>query len=137
VYKRNPDATYWLEKPAFRQILAIDHAEGAERDSHDQPSSGQVGKSISSADSVEAAGAIVTDLLVSKLSKTLGIPKEEVHGEKPLHSYGVDSLVAVELRNWFFKELDVDVAIFDILGGTTIAAVGNSAAGKIFAKRET
>lgn len=137
VYERNPDAIYWLKKPAFRHILATDHAEGIEGDSHDQPSSGQVGKNLSSVDSVEAAGAIVTDLLVSKLSKTLGIPKEEVHGERPLHSYGVDSLVAVELRNWFFNELDVDVAIFDMLGGTTIAAVGSSAAGKIFAKRET
>ena len=26
--------------------------------------------------------------------------------------YGVDSLVAVELRNWFIKNMDADVAIF-------------------------
>jgi hypothetical protein len=137
VYKRNPDAIYWLEKPAFRQILATDHAESFEGGTHDQPSKGQTVKSLSSADSVEAAGSIVTGLLISKLSKTLGVPKEDMHGERPLHSYGVDSLVAVELRNWFFKELDVDVAIFDLLGGTTIAAVGTLAAGKIFANRGT
>jgi acyl carrier protein len=136
LYKRNPEATYWLEKPAFRQILTVDHAESTKEQTNDRNSSGQVGKSLLFVDSVDAAGATLTDLLISKLSKTLGVPKEDMHGQRPLHSYGVDSLVAVELRNWFFKEFDVDVAIFDMLGGTTITAVGNLAAGKIFAKRE-
>lgn len=136
VYKSSPDAIYWLEKPAFRHIIAVEHAEGAGGGSPEQHNHSQAGKSLSSADSVETAGALLTGLLVSKLSKTLGVPEEEIHGERPLHSYGVDSLVAVELRNWFFKEFDADVAIFDMLGGTTIAAVGHLAAGKVFAKRQ-
>lgn len=34
---------------------------------------------------------------------------------------GVDSLVAVEVRSWFLKELAVDVPVMTILGGASIA----------------
>ena len=42
---------------------------------------------------------------------------------KPLHAYGVDSLLTVELRNYFAKELNADVAIFDITDGSSFEAV--------------
>ena len=35
---------------------------------------------------------------------------------KRMESYGVDSLVAVELRNWFAKEMAADIAVF-VKGG--------------------
>ncbi|KAF2192938.1 hypothetical protein K469DRAFT_693029 [Zopfia rhizophila CBS 207.26] len=41
----------------------------------------------------------------------------EALAKQPIHSLGVDSLVAVELRNWFAKEMAADVATFEILGG--------------------
>ena len=33
---------------------------------------------------------------------------------------GVDSLVAVEVRSWFLKEIDVDVPVLKVLGGATM-----------------
>ena len=36
-------------------------------------------------------------------------------GHSSITSHGTDSLVAVELRSWFSKEMGVDVAIFEIL----------------------
>lgn len=136
VYKKSPDAFYWLQKPAFRQIYATDHADGAEGDYSDSTGS-QTGRSLLSADSVEATAEIVMELLSIKLSKALGINKQELSGKKPMHSYGIDSLVAVELRNWFSKEMNVDIAIFDMLGGATMDAVVGLAAGKIFSKRSS
>ncbi|CAG7934385.1 unnamed protein product [Penicillium olsonii] len=132
-YKRNPDAAYWLQKPAFKQILATEHTGTSGTDS--QNGSSGAGNSLASADSVEATGVVVLDLLSSKLSSALGINKDELSSKQPMHSYGIDSLVAVELRNWFSKELNVDIAVFDMLGGATIAAVVELAAGQIFAKR--
>ena len=38
-------------------------------------------------------------------------------------SYGVDSLVAVELRNWFAREVSAEVAIFEILGEPSISSL--------------
>lgn len=34
---------------------------------------------------------------------------------------GVDSLVAVEIRSWFLKELDIDMPVLKVLGGASIA----------------
>lgn len=39
----------------------------------------------------------------------------------PLVDTGVDSLVSVEIRAWFLKELGVDVPVMKILGGASIA----------------
>ena len=47
----------------------------------------------------------------------MGRPAGDVDTGKPLYAYGVDSLLAVELRNWFGKEIGAEVAIFDIMGG--------------------
>lgn len=68
--------------------------------------------------------------LKRKLAATLSLSADEIQTSAPMHSYGVDSLVAVEIRNWFAKELKADIAIFDILGGSTVATVSSLAASK-------
>jgi hypothetical protein len=44
--------------------------------------------------------------------------------ESKLDSYGVYCLVALELRNWMTKEMGADAAVFELLGGTSIAEIG-------------
>lgn len=34
---------------------------------------------------------------------------------------GIDSLVAVEIRSWFLREIDVDMPVLKILGGASLA----------------
>lgn len=69
------------------------------------------------------AQAVVLAALVTKLARALGIPPIDVDTNKPLHAYGVDSLLAVELRNWFGKELGANIAVFDIMGADSITAM--------------
>lgn len=45
----------------------------------------------------------------------------------PLMDFGIDSLIAVEIRKWFLKNLSVNVPVLKILGGATIADVVNHA----------
>lgn len=71
------------------------------------------------------AGDAAAQALVKKLAKTLSTMQEEVDLRKPLHTYGVDSLLGVELRSWVMKEFAADVPVFEILGGSTFATVGN------------
>lgn len=71
-----------------------------------------------------------------KLSKALSIPAAELDVDKPLVQYGVDSLVAVELRSWFAKEMEADIAVFDIVGNATVTSVGQLAASKSRLTRE-
>ena len=70
------------------------------------------------------ARAIASEGLQQKLSRVLGLPVTSIELDRQLESYGVDSLVALELRNWMTKEMGADVAVFELLGGTTLADIG-------------
>ncbi|KAF2653156.1 hypothetical protein K491DRAFT_603418 [Lophiostoma macrostomum CBS 122681] len=48
---------------------------------------------------------------------------DDINTDKPLFEYEVDSLVAVELRNWIKKEFVADVAVLDLMSGTSIVVV--------------
>ena len=80
-------------------------------------------KLFRNAASLEDGGRVVREGLLRKLSGALSLPKEDMDTSKPLHTYGVDSLLAVELRNYFAKEMDADMAIFDIMGGSSIESI--------------
>ncbi|KAJ4305130.1 hypothetical protein N0V90_000660 [Kalmusia sp. IMI 367209] len=67
---------------------------------------------------------VVVQALSHKLSRALSMKPEDVDAEKPLHVFGVDSLVAVELRNWLRKEFAAEVAVFDIMGAPSVMAIG-------------
>ena len=51
--------------------------------------------------------------------------------ERAADDLGIDSLVAVELRSWFLRELDVDVPVLKILGGAKIAELVEFAVNKL------
>lgn len=87
--------------------------------------------SLRAAKSKSAAAQMLTTALQAKLSKVFSSNAEELDVTKPLVAYGVDSLVAVELRNWFLKTLKVDIPVFEILGGATIEGLGSTIAEKM------
>lgn len=55
--------------------------------------------------SLPTAAKMIEENLLVKMSKGMACNPEDINTSKPLHSFGVDSLVAVEVRNWLFKEL--------------------------------
>ncbi len=67
---------------------------------------------------------VVVRSLVAKLARALSIAPDDVDIGKHLSDYGVDSLMAVELRNWITKDFGANVAIFEIMGGTKIRELG-------------
>jgi acyl carrier protein len=44
--------------------------------------------------------------------------------DKPILEYGLDSLSALELRDWICEFFSVELRIFDILGETTFNTAG-------------
>ncbi|KAI1453481.1 hypothetical protein F4805DRAFT_478404 [Annulohypoxylon moriforme] len=62
--------------------------------------------------------------LKARLARALDVPAEDVDPRRSLSDYGTDSLMAVELRNWIQRDFGVTVAVFNIMGGADIAAVG-------------
>ncbi|KAJ8123005.1 hypothetical protein ONZ43_g943 [Nemania bipapillata] len=68
---------------------------------------------------------IVIRALATKLARAMSILPDDVEPSKPLSSYGVDSLMAVELRNYIGREFQATVAVFDIMGGVPISSIGD------------
>jgi len=69
----------------------------------------------------------VVTALKSKLARGLGVEAKAIEGGKGLADYGMDSLMAVELRNWTRRDFGVSVAVFDIMqDGKRIDDIGVS-----------
>ena len=99
----------------------------------------------------EANDALV-QALVTKLAAILQLAPESINKNTALidigeQSYlasemnivthivlGIDSLVAVEVRSWFLKELNVDVPVLKIIGGDSIAELCTEALGRFQCK---
>ncbi|RAK85777.1 hypothetical protein BO79DRAFT_231135 [Aspergillus costaricaensis CBS 115574] len=115
---------YWLERPMFRYMAQQRSSEGhRER----QGQSINLASAFRGAGSMADATAAVTKALTVKLARTLSVEEGSLDDNKALHQYGVDSLVAVELRTWFSKEVQADVATFDIIGRATITSLAGVA----------
>ena len=85
---------------------------------------------IREAETLPEIGDIIAEGVRAKLSRTLAVEKEDIDVGRPMHVYGVDSLSAVEIRTWFKTAIGADVAVFEILGNTSIATLGLAVAGK-------
>jgi NADPH:quinone reductase-like Zn-dependent oxidoreductase/NAD(P)-dependent dehydrogenase (short-subunit alcohol dehydrogenase family) len=77
--------------------------------------------SLQNATTLAEGTYIVVEAIRTQLSSLLVVSKDDIDPKKPIHMYGVDSLVAVEMRNWFAKGLGVDVSTTEILGGAGMA----------------
>lgn len=54
-------------------------------------------------------------------------PVEELDVGQPLSAVGIDSLVAIELRNWSRQRLGVELSVLEILGAASIEKLGQAA----------
>ena len=132
---KGADEPDWMRRPTFSHMHQIG-ASQATSSANDAEKAVDFSALLGSASSLEEASAVVVDGLTRKLAKALSIPREDIETAKPLHAYGVDSLLAVELRNWFAKEMGANVAIFDIMGAASFEAVGLVVVGKSSFRKE-
>ncbi|KAH9204906.1 polyketide synthase, partial [Leptodontidium sp. 2 PMI_412] len=66
--------------------------------------------------------------IVGKLSHLLAMPVEEISHHQSVSSYGADSLIMVELRNWVAKQLEAHVQIFELMSALSIHGLAKSVA---------
>lgn len=88
-------------------------------DASTKPLSARLQEASSSAE----ARQLVTDAIATKLAEIFMIPAEDIDINQPPASFGVDSLVAVELRNMLMLRAAADMPIFNILQSESLAAL--------------
>lgn len=125
---RGLEEPYWLRRPTFRHLRQVHNTETNSIAKFEERI--DFAKVFATAEISAQASLTVTNALAAKISKVLFIPMDDLNMGQPMHLFGVDCLIAVELRNWFAKEIGADMAIFDILGGATLSGIGMLAAGK-------
>ncbi|NER98054.1 MAG: type I polyketide synthase [Symploca sp. SIO1B1] len=74
----------------------------------------------------EQGKKILIDYLKNKISPLLGMTASQIKIELPLTSMGLDSLMAVELRNLLQREIKFDIPMATIIDGISISQINNS-----------
>lgn len=120
-----------LCRPLFRAMHQILPGGAAVSPTEGMKGAAQNGASMfAEAPTLEAAGAAVAAVLKAKLCTILGVDGSDKTQEDRMDSFGVDSLIALELRNWLAKEMQADLAVYEILGDVRLIDTGLTVARK-------
>ena len=124
---------WFMDRPMFSHLYAMDNAwdtsatqvTGTSDDEIDLPSL------LSSPTTTCEEGAIaVTSALKVKLATMMALQAIDIDESRPLHSFGVDSLAAVEIRTWFARKCKSDVTVFEVMGNAGLGEIGQLAVGR-------
>ncbi|KAF5860978.1 hypothetical protein ETB97_000888, partial [Aspergillus alliaceus] len=124
--------TAWSSDPRFSHYLATAHIHEAKYSSK----AGQVNVvgRIQRAETEAEATMAVQDALCTKLETLMQLSPGSVDVNAPLTKLGIDSLVAVEIRAWAIKEIDIDIPVTTLLGKDNIVQICTRMAKHVMAK---
>ena len=118
---------WWFSDAKFAHLREIDtHQVSFASDEDTALLHTQLGK----ADTFDAVVELVSVALLQKLSKALMVDVEDIDTNKALSRFGVDSLLAVEIRAWIFTELQADISVFQLLSNNPLSQLASEIAGK-------
>jgi acyl carrier protein len=110
----------WYGNPRFSH-----HISEKETDQEDNQEARReaipVKRQLSDAKTEAEAFKTLVKAFSSKLEAVLQLPPDSVDTNLSLVKLGVDSLVAVEIRSWFVKEIHVDMPVLKVLSDASAA----------------
>lgn len=120
----------WLRNPKAWHLIshAVNPTTSASGTNENVP----IRKQLELAKSTGKATDIIAEGFIKEVRSRLQLSAEEsLTGASTLTEMGVDSLVAIELRHWFVRELSVDLPVLQIIGGSSIQELAGTAASKL------
>ncbi len=130
ILQNKPADPYWTRTALFARLNKVDMPTAAAGGSESESESGPGGPSqaeqsvpqlLREAADPEAAVAVVGTGLRTMLSRSMNVAVDDVDENRSPSAYGVDSLVAVGVRNWVYRECcGVDVSVFEVLSDQSI-----------------
>ncbi|KAI5206756.1 hypothetical protein E4T39_02233 [Aureobasidium subglaciale] len=120
----------WTSDPTFTHYL-LDRSSAGDGESL-AASSTSMKSRLLEAKSANEIFDIVLSSFAGLLHKQLRLsPEDSVPSDAAIVELGVDSLVAVQIRQWFMDELEISIPVMKILGGATIFDLVEGAVGEI------
>ncbi|KAL0930038.1 hybrid PKS-NRPS protein [Colletotrichum truncatum] len=127
---RPPQPAAWHNDPRFANFTARagDQQDGLRRGGGKKPgaaggSTRNTREELARSTSEEARLATLSGCFVERIQEIMQLAASSLRTDVPLTDLGIDSLVAVDLRGWFFKELGVSVPVLSILNGESVKNV--------------
>lgn len=114
----------YFDDPRFAILNKMD-VEGVESD---DDSAESLDSLLAQCKSLQDASEVTTTALCEKLARGLQTAAGNIDASKPLHAYGVDSLMAVDIRTWAMNEAQAEIALFDVLSATSISGLAKKIA---------
>jgi hypothetical protein len=116
------DLPFWSRDPVFSHLDVLrPHLAGGEGAGTSQRA--PMRTLLAAAETRAEATAVVLEALLLKLARALTMPVGELDAAQSTAAYGLDSLVAVDVRNWIYREAGADVAVFDVLQSSSLTAL--------------
>ncbi|KAL4940592.1 hypothetical protein BDV06DRAFT_223966 [Aspergillus oleicola] len=119
------DRPYFFDDARFA-ILSQTGGQGDENAGGDVSIEAQ----ISRVGSRDEAVPLVQEALVNRVAKFLQTSPTEIDASKPLYHYGVDSLAAVEMRNWVFREIKSEISLLEVMSASPISQLAQEIANR-------
>ncbi|KAG9512424.1 putative polyketide synthase, partial [Aureobasidium melanogenum] len=111
--KINPGSEpFWCHDAKFSHLLA---AAASQSSSEGGNANVPLPQALKSAADGEKALEILYSALVTKLAAVLMLSVEEMEPSAAVASYSLDSLAAIEVRNWIAREADANVQVLELL----------------------
>ncbi|KAJ5493860.1 Acyl transferase/acyl hydrolase/lysophospholipase [Penicillium fimorum] len=120
----------WFGNAFFSHMIRQSDTSSSGSDEQDKKSL-PVRQQLPTATSKQEVLEILEDCLTARLRVLLQLGDQEIHHDAPLLELGIDSLVAVEVRTWFTKELKVDMPVLKVIGGASLAELCQGAFEKL------
>ncbi|KAI1812332.1 hypothetical protein GGS20DRAFT_28144 [Poronia punctata] len=123
----------WMRMPVFCHLYQMEQEAKTTSTVNNSSGGGDGNNSVeaqlASTKTITEAAEVITKALARRLARALAVTVKDIDVGKPPFTFGVDSLVAVELIYWFSNEVRADIPVIQILGNNTIAQLGAAAAG--------
>jgi short-subunit dehydrogenase len=129
---------FWSRDPVFSHMenLRPHLARSARSNAVEGPGQKSLSSLLGAVTSLSEAVACVLDAVLRKLSRSLMMALEDIDVGKSTGAYGIDSLIAVDIRNWIFREAKADVPVFEVLQAVTLTALAQKVVEECAAKSE-
>lgn len=120
-----PSNPFWTDDAKFKHLRLAAEAAAIET-SGNQAVAISFSAALKAAQSLEEAQDVVCKGLLNKLPSILSLDVEDMDVTRSLSNYALDSLVAIEVRNFITREFEANLQVLELLSSGSIETLAKA-----------